>query len=201
MFPAICLLFSLLAATQPPATPSLPAADGAAIAAPATEALRVPANSIVVLELVEGISSQSSLRGDKVKFRLAEPIVVEGRVLVPAGAPVVGEIVHAQKSSGGGRAGELIVAARYVDAPQAQIKLRASLGKAGKDGSSAALAASLVAGPFAMFVHGRESFLPAGTRVSAKTAIDISLSESTPQLPSPMPATPTTPETEGSPAP
>lgn len=164
--------FPVEAARHAGTTPIDPAA-AAVVAAPASRAGRVAANTVVILELVDGISSKTNLRGEKFNLRLAEPIRLGDQVLVPAGTAVVGEILHAQKASGGGRAGELTIAARYIDAPSGPIKLRSSVGSAGASHTQAALATSFIAGPFAMMVQGSDRILPAGSRISSKTAVDI----------------------------
>jgi hypothetical protein len=43
----------------------------------------------------------------------------------------------------------------------------------GKDNVNASLATSFVAGPFALFVHGSEIEVPAGTHALAKLAQDL----------------------------
>ena len=44
--------------------------------------------------------------------------------MVPAGTPGVGEVVHAERARFGGKAGELILAARYLDFQGTRIPLR-----------------------------------------------------------------------------
>ena len=54
----------------------------------------VPADTRVVIQLTEDVSSKDKKRGDKFNFRLAVPIVVDGDIVVPAGADGVGEVVE-----------------------------------------------------------------------------------------------------------
>jgi hypothetical protein len=183
--PFAALLLALAATIPSPPTAATAAApiatEAVTSAAPATTGL-IRANTVIVLEPIDPVSSKLQLRGDTFRLRLAEPILDGDRVLMPAGTIAYGEVIHAQKASGGGRAGELSVAARYLDTPRGQIKLRSSFGSAGEDHTKAALATSFIAGPFAMMVQGSERILPAGTRVNSKTALDTDLATLTPTM-------------------
>lgn len=133
--------------------------------------------SVVEIEIAEPISSQHRKRGEKFVLRLAEPLVVEGQTVLAAGTAGVGEIIHAASSGGGGKPGELLLAARYLEFDGRQIALRGfRIGAAGKGHTQGALAASMAIGPFAHFIHGREIEIPAGARANAKVAADIPLS-------------------------
>lgn len=72
----------------------------------------IPAETPVMLEVMETVGSRHSRSGQMFAIRLAQPIVVEGRTLVPAGAEGVAEVVHAAR--GGNKGGELIVSARSL---------------------------------------------------------------------------------------
>lgn len=136
----------------------------------------VPNGTVVEIEIAEPISSQRRKRGEKFALRLAAPLLVDGKTVLPAGVTGVGEIVHAASSGGGGKPGELLLAARYLEVDDRQIPLRGfRMGATGKDTSRTALAVSTAIGPFAQFIHGREIEIPAGTRANAKFAADTSL--------------------------
>ena len=171
------------AAEQPPSsgdgTPTgnveniAPPAPAAAIAPGACCAL--PDGSPVQLEVVDPISSKTALRGQTFALRLAQPLRTAEGVLLPAGTAGAGEVIHAERSRGGGKAGELILAARYLQGPDGPIKLRGmKLGGSGSDKTGAAMGASLIL-PLGGFVRGTEIEIPAGTAASAKLAGAIRL--------------------------
>lgn len=56
-------------------------------------------------------------------FQVAKPLVDKGRVIVPAGAIAVGEIVAVRRSDHFAREGEMAVRLLYVSAPAGPIKL------------------------------------------------------------------------------
>jgi hypothetical protein len=164
------------ASTMPPPVP-----PGMVGSSPAGD--RLPAGTIVELELTEAVASSRNQRGDTFGLRVVEAISVNGRLVIPAGSLATGQVVHAAASSGGGKAGELLLAARTVDAQGKRLSLRGMrLGGAGQArtdaaiGMSAALAVAVpVLAPLALFVKGREIEIPAGTRAHAKLAQDVVL--------------------------
>ena len=135
----------------------------------------LPDGSPVQLEVVGPISSKTALRGQTFALRLAQPLSTAEGVLLPAGTEGVGEVIHAERSRGGGKAGELILAARYLQGPNGPIKLRGmKLGGSGSDKTGAAIGASLIL-PLGGFVRGTEIEIPAGTPANAKLAAAIHL--------------------------
>jgi hypothetical protein len=135
-----------------------------------TAASPLPSNTVIELELLDPLSSETSHKGDFFKLRVVQPVVVEGEERVPAGSIAVGQIVHAAKSGMGGKGGELLLAARYLDLPSGQVKLRSTFGAAGQGHVVASLIVAEFFGPFGLAVHGKHLDLPAGTRIAARVA-------------------------------
>lgn len=136
----------------------------------------VPANTTVELEILDRLNSSQHKRGDKFRLRVAEPLVLHGVTLIPSGIQGIGEVVHAAAARGGGAPGELLIAARWLDVDGQTLRLRGlKLGVTGGDNSGMAIGVSFAAGPFAMYIRGREIEIPAGTRVNARTADDAAL--------------------------
>ncbi|MFD0740021.1 hypothetical protein ACFQZQ_12120 [Lysobacter koreensis] len=159
---------------MPDTTVATSAAD-VATAAP-TACCRIAAGTVVELEITEPVSSSRHKRGDRFGLRLHAPLTLAGATAIPAGVIGVGEIVHAAAARGGGKPGELLLAARHLEHGSVQWPLRGlKLGSSGKDSTAAALGAALVIGPFAHFIRGHEIEIPAGTRVNAKLAQDVVL--------------------------
>jgi len=158
---------------------------------PAAEAMPAcPPSEGAELELAlsETLNSARTRRGDRFRLALAEPLITSDGIL-PIGTPGVGEVVHAEPSRGGGKPGEILLAARYLEFRGEQIRLRGfKLGGSGQDRSHAAIGTAVVAGPFAYFLKGREIELPAGTRARARLAQTLPPSAAT-QSPPPSCAT------------
>jgi hypothetical protein len=169
--PALCAVVFVAHAADETVAPTAPIADVA-------PCCQLAAGTPVELELVDALSSAKQQRGDHFALRVATPIVQNGAVLVPAGTPVVGEIVHAAHSHGGGQPGELILAARSLDLGGRAVPLRGfklNHAATGGDTTQAAMAASFGLGPFAQFIHGHEIEIPPHTTGVAKLAQDIVL--------------------------
>jgi hypothetical protein len=171
------LLLAVPAALAAPAAAQVPASRAAC------ECSSIPALTPVSIEILAPLSSRTSKSGDSFPIRLAAAIVVGGRELVPAGVSGVGEVVHAKKSGGMGAAGELVLAARYVEVGGQRLTLRslqfAVAGRSSIDAVSAVNAASaaspLPIGLIGFFVTGGQVDVPAGTVAAAKTRENFTL--------------------------
>ena len=146
-----------------------------AVAQTGTESRLLPALTPVSLVMDVEISSGTNKPGDRFPFHVAEAVAQGDVVLIPAGSTGEGEVVHAAKSKGGGRAGELVLAARFVTVAGRQVRLRSFSAGSGNDRSGAALGVGIAFGLFGMLVRGGELVMPVGTAVSAKTAEDVPL--------------------------
>lgn len=170
---AALLSLDIHAQVQPAATAAPSAIAEAAL--PAT-CCQVASGTLVALEIVDTLNSSQRKRGDKFVLRVVDPLIVDGVELISAGTIGIGEVVHAAAARGGGAPGELLIAARSLDVRGQSIPLRGlKLGATGGDNTGMALGVSFAAGPFAMFIRGREIEIPALTRVVAKVAADTTL--------------------------
>lgn len=158
------------AVTQQQVSPTAQAVEQASLTEPTEAVPAIPAGIPVFIEIVEPLASSTHKRGDIFAITLAEPLVLDGVERLPRGTRGTGEIVHAAAARGGGAPGELLIAARTLETAQGPLLLRGfKLGATGDDNSGMAIGVSIAAGPFAMFIRGREIVIPAGTRGVAKT--------------------------------
>jgi hypothetical protein len=94
--------------TQPAGTPSAPAASGAQSAAPAGAAIAataktetgliLPAGSSLHVRLGTTLTSKTNKSGDKFRGFVDEPLMVNGKTIVPKGSIVDGHVVFVKKS-------------------------------------------------------------------------------------------------------
>lgn len=143
-----------------------------AAAAPVTLAADLP----VTIELVDAVSSKTAVNDDMFRIRLAADVTVDGVVILPAGTPGQGQVVHAAKARAMGKGGELILAARRIDCGGVAVPLRGMrLSVTGDQLPGAALAASMVV-PFAgVLVSGGNREVPVGNRAAAKVAAPVTV--------------------------
>lgn len=165
---------------------SAPVQASNSVEAPTTEvaapSVRLPALTPVRLRIVGEVSSKTHVKGDKVVIVLAEPLRLGETMVIPAGTRGVAEVIHSAKGGMGGKAGELLVAARRLDlAPNLHIPLRSfrlvpidaknnealAMGLSIAGGMAGGIAAMVITGGSARIADGSEAF--------AKTAADIDL--------------------------
>lgn len=177
---------SILPAQVPSIARSADTTPIAVAAPPATCTVCIPALTHVDLIFDDALSSKTSKAGETFRFHLATAITMGERILVPVGTPGMGEVVFAKKSAFGGAAGELVLAARYLQLGERRIKLRSmAFGKLGVDRVrdlnkaivvAAASGGSLVAAS-TFFIYGSENTVKPGEAAVARTAELVNLSE------------------------
>lgn len=155
------------AAVQAPAAPAEAAPAPSQAAAQAPAAVVVPAGTYVLVATSEPLNSLTATTGAKVNMTLVKPLKAGETEVIPAGATVVGEIIHATPKANGGKPGEILVTARYIDVNGAKIPLKGlRLRAGGKDLSSASL--------WAMgLVKGSEAEMVAGTAGEARLSENL----------------------------
>ena len=173
-----CLALWLVAATgavaqdsAPPApspvapSASMPADATAAAPAPAMPPVALPAGAAVPLRFLSTVSSATHARGQTFDLEVSDNINVGQTVVIPAGSIATGEIIHADRASGLGKAGELIIAARFVTVGERRIKLRSQLSMTGQD-------KTLQAMYLVPWIRGKDLEVPVDTEVVARTVAE-----------------------------
>ncbi len=147
-----------------------------------TRTVLVPKGTEVRIRIDDRIGSKLSHPGDVFHISLAAPIVVDGSALVPAGTKGSGQVVHAAKAGFGGAAGELILAARFLDFEGRHIDLRSlRFGRTGDDNTAEAIAIGATIGVLGLLVKGGNLTVEPGTVANAKIARDTEFRISGPQ--------------------
>ncbi|MDB5429146.1 MAG: hypothetical protein JWP35_262 [Caulobacter sp.] len=187
---AMMMLVMAQAPCQTAAAPAAPAPVTAPAAAPpaaqpapapppaAAPGLHIPMGALLQVELVDPLSSKTSKLGDRFAIRLAEPIIIDGVVVVPAGALGQGEVIDANNAGMSGSQGKLIISARYLDINGQHVRIRGmTLIKSGTSHVDLATGVSMMpyVGIAAIFIKGGEIIMPAGTRATVKVAEDTTL--------------------------
>jgi hypothetical protein len=179
------LIIGVLALVQPAAVPNgaAPAThDEAPVAVPAPATVRLPALTPLRLQVIGEVSSKTHAKGDKVEIVLAEALVISPALAIPAGTRGVAEVIHSAKAGMGGKAGELLIAARHLElAPGVQIPLRsfrlAPVGGKNNEGLAMGLsiAGGVAGGIAAMVITGGSARIADRSEAFAKTAADVDL--------------------------
>ena len=138
----------------------------------------LPAGTIIEIGIDEPVNSKTHKTGDWYAISLSKPVMLGEIILIPAGTPGRGQVVHSAKSGWGGKAGELILGARYLEFNGRQIPLRGmKLGGVGGNNEGLAFATSvaggLVAMPLVFVINGKNADIPTGMLATAKLAVEL----------------------------
>jgi hypothetical protein len=140
-------------------------------------ALTLPAATPIVIAIEAQVGSKISQTGQMFPIRLVYPVMVDGVEVLPAGLVGEGQVVHAKKGGMAGSAGELVLAARYLDFNGRRIELRSfkfleegdQVLSHGKDNVGLASATNAVIGPLGFLISGGNTVIEPSTVASAKT--------------------------------
>ena len=124
------------------------------------------ANRLIPLRFEETLVSGVNAPGSLFRMQVTDDIMVDDRVVIPAGTVAFGEVIDSKKAGMLGKAGVLVLSARYVHLDQRDIRLHSALGAAGASTTALAMVVP--------FVHGKDATIEQGTRVVVRTANDES---------------------------
>jgi len=192
VFAAAAALSCYAQSPVPTASPTAPlAAPGPGPNAPASAAgcCRIPAGTVVAVELSAPVSSTNHRTGDVFALRLAEPLIIDGAVVVPAGTPGGGEIIDVASAGLAGHSAKLVLAARYIDFAGARIPLHGfHVGGGGHDNTQVVMAADIAVGLVSLLIPGGNITYKAGTRANAHVTADVLLPSVGPPATTAVPA-------------
>ena len=163
--------------TQPSsATTIAPAAPQAVLLAPASgNVLR--AGTEIQLRMEEGLDSNDKTvrEGNHFRMEVAEPVMLGGLVVIPAGSPATGEIVDIRRKGMWGKSGRITARVLNVRVGDRLIRLTGSFDDKGTTGT-AGVVASVAFVPIAgFFLTGTSAKIPAGAGVKAFLDEDVAI--------------------------
>jgi hypothetical protein len=171
-------LAAFFAVSPMTAEAQIAAAGPAESATIAPAPVSIAAGTPVEIEFMAPLSSKTAKIDDMFQIRLTAPILIDGKVVVPVGTLGAGQIVHAAKAGGGGKAGELIVTVRWVEHLGTRITLRrlrmGGLDR-GADRREGAFGVSMAVPLAGFLVRGGEKTIEAGTLGNAIVAADVAV--------------------------
>ncbi|MDF0544170.1 hypothetical protein PX699_17610 [Sphingobium sp. H39-3-25] len=187
-FAAMCVAaFSAPVSAQVAAPVSQPLAVGQH----ATQTLRM--GTEVQLKLQEGLSTEGKkLRvGQHFQLVVVEPVMVGGQVVIPAGAPAIGEITEVRNKGMWGKSGHLTASLLYVSVNGRQIRLNGTFDDKGVTGTGGVVAAVIFVPVVGFFTTGTSARIAAGSQVKGFIGEDVPLTFAEAVAPVPMAVVPT----------
>jgi hypothetical protein len=107
--------------------------------------------------------------GDRFDMEVVDAVVLDGHVVIPAGARAVGEVTAVRNKGMWGKSGNIDARPLYVIVGERQLRLGGDVNDKGKAGGAGAVAVSaLVFLPAGFFMTGTSARIPAGTQVMAR---------------------------------
>jgi hypothetical protein len=165
------------AGQEPPAQASAAVVEESPPQPAAAPCCTIPALTPVELEIMTPASSKTSRQGEEIQIRLVEPIIIDGKTIVPAGITGTAVVIQASPGGLGGKAGELVIGMPYLKMGNQQIGLkRLRYGPAtGRGRDTAALAAVVAIGLPGLLISGGRVEIKSGTRANAMVSSDTTV--------------------------
>lgn len=129
----------------------------------------------VILVLRENVSSKDKKPGDKVQLVVFEDIIIDGRVLIKHGSPVMGTLSIVREAASLGEPGEIAIVPQYVEAIDGQkVRLGGTLYARGKDKEVSTAVLTAICLPFALR-GGGQATVTDGTELKAYVEKDYKI--------------------------
>ena len=148
--------------------------------------VKVPAGTVIDFETAYAINSQEFRKGDAISFRVVNPVIINGAVLIIQGATATGIVTIAQRNGHFGRAGRITWVMKEVTAADGTRIPIEFTGHAVGDSKGTKVAVQTIAmgalmGPaapialFGGFKRGENAYIPAGKRFQASVRGDATV--------------------------
>lgn len=124
----------------------------------------------VQIEIVDKLTSRTHQKGNVVAMRVAENVVVGGRVAIAAGTPVTGQISDSADKGGMGASGMLTVRPLFLRTNGAVVRL---MGDTPERGTLPA--GSVIGMPFIVTLSGRSAVIEPGTPLIGMVEKEVTL--------------------------
>ena len=145
------------------------------------QAVHVPAETLVRIRLDTEINSSRNSVGDRIRYRIVDDVIVDGRIVIPAGAEGEARVTGVQAARAFGQAGRVEIDwgfAHSFDGTPIRFNVSA---RASQENQQLAVAASvaglMLLGPIGLvsgfLVQGQEHIIPAGTEFFVEVARSV----------------------------
>lgn len=152
-----------------------PAPAAIATLAPSTRSSVLRVGTRVPLKLSEELTTKGKLLrvGQHFRMEVAEAVLVNGQVVIPAGSPAVGEITEVRNKGMWGKSGHLTAQMLYVSVNGRQIRMTGTFDDKGVTGTGGVVAAIAFVPVAGFFTTGTSARVPVGAPVTGFIGEDI----------------------------
>lgn len=137
----------------------------------AQEKVQIPAGTVVVLKTNSTLTPEQLKVGDTVQLSVVSDVVIDGKVVIQAGASAMGEITSSKERGMIGIAAQIGLVVRSVQAVDGTtVFLSGSKLVEGKDKMVMSIGLALICCILFALMKGGEASIPAGTQIQATVA-------------------------------
>jgi hypothetical protein len=124
--------------------------------------------------------------GQRFRMEVAENVLVNGQVVIPAGSPATGEVTEVRNKGMWGKSGNINARPLYVQVNGRQIRLSGAMNDKGKTGTAGVVAAIAFVPVAGFFTTGTSAVIPMGAPVKAFIDEDVPIAFAPGAAPAPM---------------
>jgi hypothetical protein len=132
----------------------------------------VPRDTPVHLMVLSEVTTKTHSAGHRFKLRVIEPVIIDGKVVIPIGAVAWGQVTNAEGSGNLGKSGSLEAELLYLEAGGTQVRIDGQTRSEGNDGTAETVMGVLGLGIFGLFAKGNNAKIKAGEKFTAFTVED-----------------------------
>lgn len=168
------LIFCAVVLTAMTGAPAL-AQSGASIVAGAPDAAILRSGTSVPLKMAESLTTNGKKLkvGQRFQLEVAEPVMVNGVIVIPVGSPATGEVTEVRNKGMWGKSGRINARVLYVRANGRQIRMSGQLDDKGTTGTAGVVGAIAVLPVAGFFMTGTSANIPLGAPVTGFVDEDI----------------------------
>jgi hypothetical protein len=176
----------LLASSTPAFAQMAPAPTAVVLGAAQANVLRT--GTEISLRMNEELTTKGkNLRvGQRFRMEVAENVLVNGQVVIPAGSPATGEVTEVRNKGMWGKSGNINARPLYVQVNGRQIRLSGAMNDKGKTGTAGVVAAIAFVPVAGFFTTGTSAVIPMGAPVKAFIDEDVPIAFAPGAAPAPM---------------
>ena len=111
--------------------------------------------------------------GARVQLEVAEPVLLDGAVVIPAGTPAVGEVTDVRNKGMWGKSGRINARVLYATVNGRQIRMTGAFDDRGTTGTGGVVASAVFIPVAGFFVTGTSANIPVGAPVGGFLDEDV----------------------------
>ena len=142
----------------------------------AAEAVTLKDGTPVMLRLTEEVSTKTKNVNDAIHFEVSRDVIVDGKIVIRAGASAEGTVTSCIKPDIIGQEGTICFMANSTKSVDGQyVSLRANLSRTGKSNMLLSAGAAWACCPIFALIQGGVASFPVGTECKAYTENDVKI--------------------------